>query len=86
MFPKNFNEAIKTGFIPYILEAEGCNDLCNTRGAKINAIIKDFKYLVRQGKNPNDYITSTLAKYGFKEEDLTYSEIKRINGAINGAY
>ena len=80
------NNMINTGYFGYITEKEGIVSINSSRATKVNAIIKDFKYLVRQGKNPNDYITSTLAKYGFKEEDLTYSEIKRINGAINGAY
>lgn len=79
-----FNKMINTGYFGYITEKEGIVSINSSRATKVNAIIKDFKYLVRQGKNPNDYITSTLAKYGFKEEDLTYSEIKRINGAING--
>ena len=79
-----FNKMINTGYFGYITEKEGIISINSSRATKVNAIIKDFKYLVRQGKNPNDYITSTLAKYGFKEEDLTYSEIKRINGAING--
>lgn len=79
-----FNKMINTGYFGYITEKEGIISVNSSRATKVNAIIKDFKYLVRQGKNPNDYITSTLAKYGFKEEDLTYSEIKRINGAING--
>lgn len=79
-----FNKMINTGYFGYITEKEGITSINSSRVTKINSIIKDFKYLVRQGKNPNNYITSTLAKYGFKEEDLTYSEIKRINGAING--
>lgn len=80
------DKMINTGYFGYITEKEGITSLNSSRSTKINAIIKDFKYLVRQGKNPNNYITSTLAKYGLKENDLTYSEIKRINGEINGTY
>ena len=86
MFPKNFKEATSTGFIPYILEAEGYDNLCTTRNAKINASIKDFKYLVKQGKNPNDYIDIVLAKHGLKEEDLTDKECEKIMGYVNGLY
>lgn len=82
MFPTNLNEATKSGFIPYILEANGRYDLCNTRTALINSIIKDFKSLVRQGKNPNDYIYEVLHKYGLSENLLTEAEIRKINGAI----
>lgn len=78
-----FNKMINTGYFGYITEKEGITSINSSRVTKINSIIKDFKYLVRQGKNPNNYITSTLAKYGLKENDLTYSEIKRINGEIN---
>ena len=79
MFPTNLKEATKTGFIPYILETEGCTNLCTTRKAKINAIIKDFKSLVKQGKNPNEYIYEVLHKYGLNEHLLTEAEIERIN-------
>lgn len=86
MFPKNLNDAVKTGFLPYILEANGNYNLCNTRTSKINAIIKDFKYLVKQGKNPNDYISIVLAKYGLKEENLTNEECKKIMRCVDGTY
>ena len=84
MFPKNLNEAVKTGFLPYILEANGNYNLCNTRTTAINSIIKDFKSLVRRGYNPNNYIHEVLAKYGLNENLLTDAEIRKINGAING--
>ena len=86
MFPKNFNEAIKTGFLPYILEANGRDDLCSTRQAKINGIIKDFKYIVNQGEHPNDYISEVLAKHGLSEQSLTKAESERINREVNGTY
>lgn len=79
MFSTNLKEATKTGFIPYILEAEGCTNLCTTRKTKINAIIKDFKSLVAKGYNPNDYISEVLHKYGLNENLLTEAEIRRIN-------
>lgn len=84
MFPKNLNETVKTGFLPYILEANGNYNLCNTRTAAINSIIKDFKSLVRKGKNPNEYIYEVLHKYGLSEDLLTDAEVRKINGAING--
>ena len=86
MFPKNLNDAIQNGFIPYILEANGEYPLCTSRSTKINAIIKDFKSLVRQGKNPNEYIDSVLEKYGLSQYSLTSKEINKINEAINGYY
>jgi len=82
MMPKTFNQAVKTGFIPYIFEANGNYNLCNTRTAAINSIIKDFKSLVRQGYNPNEYIHEVLAKYGLNENLLTEAEIRKINNSI----
>lgn len=82
MFPRNFNEAVNSGFVPYILEANGRDDLISTRTARINAAIKDFKSLVRQGYNPNEYIHEVLAKHGLNENSLTETEIRKINGCI----
>ena len=84
MLPKNFHEAATSGFLPYILEENGNDKLCTTKAAKINASIKDFKSLVRQGKNPNYYIDSVLAKHGLSEDMLTDAECNRIMRAING--
>ena len=77
MIPKDFHEAATSGFIPYMIEAD--------RASKINHIIKDFKSLVRQGYNPNDYIDDVLSKYGFDEDDLTDKEVKKINDSINNS-
>lgn len=79
-----FNDAVKSGFVPYILETNGRDDLIDTRTAKINSSIKDFKSLVRQGENPNDYIDSVLAKHGLSENMLTDYECRKIMEAING--
>lgn len=86
MFPTNFHEAVNSGFAMYAAEAAGRDDLVSTRVAKINSSIKDFKYLVKQGKNPNDYISIVLAKHGLKEEELTDRECEKIMGYVNGAY
>ena len=75
---------IDSGYLGYMTEAEGISSLNSTRATKINAIIKDFKYLVRQGENPNEYIYEVLHKYGLSENLLTDAEINKINGAING--
>lgn len=75
---------VDTGYFGYITEAEGITSINSTRATKINAIIKDFKSLVRQGKNPNEYIYEVLHKYGLSEDLLTNAEVRKINGAING--
>ena len=84
MFPTNFHEAVNSGFAMYLFESAGRDDLVSSRTAKINASIKDFKYLVKQGKNPNDYISIVLTKHGLKEDELTLNEIHKIERAING--
>ena len=79
-----FDKMVNSGYFGYITEAEGITSINSSRSTKINAIIKDFKYLVRQGENPNDYIDSVLAKYGLDQCSLTTKEISKINEAING--
>lgn len=81
-----FNDMVKSGYFMYMAEAEGKTNLINTRTAKINAIIKDFKYIVQQGKDPNLYIDDVLAGYGLTEDMLTKKECERIMGCINGLY
>lgn len=81
-----FNDMVKSGYFMYMAEAEGYSNLVSTRTSKINAIIKDFKYLVKQGKNPNDFISIVLAKYGLKEENLTNEECKKIMRCVDGTY
>lgn len=81
-----FNDMVKSGYFMYMAEAEGKTNLINTRTAKINAIIKDFKYIVQQGKDPNLYIDDVLAGYGLTEDMLTEKECERIMGCINGLY
>ena len=80
----NLNEMINSGYFGYMTEAEGITSINSSRATKINAIIKDFKYLVRQGKDPNNYIDSVLSKYGLDQCSLTAKEINKINEAING--
>ena len=80
------NDMIKSGYFMYMAEAEGLDSLVSTRTAKIKAIIKDFKYIVNQGENPNDYISEVLAKHGLSEQSLTKAESERINREVNGTY
>ena len=73
-----FKDMVDSGYFMYMAEAEGHDELVSTRTAKINASIKDFKDIVRQGGNPNDYIDSVLAKHGLTEDMLTDAECERI--------
>lgn len=82
----SFRNMIDSGYFGYITEAEGVTSINSTRTTKINAIIKTFKSLVNEGKNPNNYISQVLASYGFTENDLTDDEINKINREINKIY
>lgn len=81
-----FNDMINSGYFGYITEKEGVVSINSTRATKINAIIKTFKSLVNEGKNPNNYIEEVLKSYGFTEDDLTEAEISKINREINKIY
>ena len=74
-----FREMVDTGYFGYMSEKEGITSINSSRTTKINAIIKDFKSLVKQEKNPNEYIYEVLHKYGLNEHLLTEAEIERIN-------
>lgn len=80
----NFNSMVKSGYFMYMAETEGLTNIVNTRTAKINAAIKDFKYIVNQGEDPNDYIDKVLEKYGLSERSLSPAECRRIMEAVNG--
>ena len=79
-----FKDMVDSGYFQFMAEASGCDDLISTRTAKINAAIKDFKYIRDNYGNPNDYIDSVLADHGLRESDLTDKECERINRAVNG--
>lgn len=81
-----FNDMVNSGYFGYITEKEGVVSINSSRATKINAIIKTFKSLVKEGKNPNNYISEVLASYGFSEDELTASEISKINGEVNKIY
>ena len=79
MFPTNFNEAIKSGYAPYIMESFGRDDLVSTKTAKINAIINDFISYHRKGYNINeDRIQEKIfSKHPVSLSERDYYYIKR---------
>ena len=79
-----FKNMVDSGYFMYMAEAEGKDSLVNIRTAKVNAAIKDFKSLKRQGKNPNFYIDSVLASHGLSENMLTDAECRKIMRAVDG--
>ena len=79
-----FREMVDTGYFGYMSEKEGITSINSSRTTVINSIIKDFKSLVRQGKNPNNYIDEVLESHGLSEDMLTDAECNKIMRAING--
>ncbi len=82
-----FKEMVNSGYFMYMAEASGMDNLISTRTAKINASIIDFKNLIRNHIEINDYvIADVLAKHGLSEDMLTAEEIRKIEREVNGAY
>lgn len=77
-----FKEMVDSGYFMYMAEAGGYDNLVNTKTARINAAIKDFQKLYRDGYNPNEYINEVLSAHNLSEDLLTEKEIQRINSAI----
>jgi len=63
--------------IPYFLymaEAEGVTEVVNTRQARLNAIIRDYAALAKQGININDMEVQNYLNQKYDLEDLTAAE------------
>lgn len=65
----------------YMAEAEGFLD---TRKGKINALIKDLKYVKSQGLDPNDYLLGFLEINDLTLEELTEEEARFIERSVDG--
>ena len=78
------NFSFGNDFWLYAMEAEGHDDLVSTRTAKINAVIKDLKYIKSKGDNPNYYIEETLNRHGLTENMLSDYECRLIERGVNG--
>lgn len=77
-----FREMVESGYFMFMAESEGLDYLVDTKEARINAAIKDFQKIYRNGGNPNEYIYEVLSAHGLNENLLTEKEIARINSAI----
>lgn len=78
-----FNDMVNTGYFMYMAEAEGHDNLVNTRTAKVNAVIKDLKDIKGKVYDPNPYIPEVLAKHGLTEDMLTDAECNKIMREVN---
>ena len=58
----------------YMAESEGMTGIVNTRQARINAIIRDYATLAKQGININDMEVQNYLNQKYDLEDLTAAE------------
>jgi len=58
----------------YMAEAEGITEVVNTRQARLNAIIRDYAALAKQGININDMEVQNYLNQKYDLEDLTAAE------------
>ena len=58
----------------YMAEAEGVTEVVNTRQARLNAIIRDYAALAKQGININDMEVQNYLNQKYDLEDLTAAE------------
>lgn len=62
----------------FMAEAEGKDNLVNTKTARINAAINEFVILHHHGYNINEHIADVLHKHGLTEALLTDAECRYI--------
>lgn len=67
----------------YMAEAEGADNLVDTRPAKINAAIKEFISKANAGININNSIAQILKNHGLTEDMLTPREKNYIMSEVN---
>ena len=66
----------------YMAEAEGVTEVVNTRQARLNAIIRDYIALAKQGININDMEVQNYLAQKYDLEDLTAAEQHEIARAV----
>ncbi len=80
-----FGKMVNSGYFMYMAEAAGRDDLISTRTARINASIKDFKNLVNNNIQIDDYtIAKVLASHGLTEDSLSEAEKRKMMREVNG--
>ena len=77
-----FKDMVDSGYFMYMAEAEGHDELVNTRTAKINAVIKDLQYVVSCGENPYNHLDRILFSHNLCEEMLSDEECQRISNCV----
>lgn len=66
----------------YMMEAEGMDNMVNTKEARINASIKDFVALARRGYDINDIQETVFDKHNLNLNDLSARDKARIKREV----
>lgn len=72
---------MKLDYFLYMNEAEG-TDFVNTRTARINAAIKDFVMMAKEGFDINDDNIQAIMLEDYKIENITHKEIDYITKKV----
>lgn len=71
-----------TSYGLYMMEAEGLDDMVNTKEARINASIKDFVSLAQRGYDINDIQETVFNKHNLSLDDLSARDKARIKREV----
>lgn len=66
----------------YMMEAEGMDNMVNTKEARINASIKDFVSLAQRGYDINDIQETVFDKHNLNLNDLSARDKARIKREV----
>ena len=76
-----FKDMVDSGYFMYMAEAEGLDNLCTTRTAKANAVIKEARAQARSFGGASVNLNSICARHGLT--DLTDKERAYIETGVN---
>lgn len=78
-----FSDSVRSGYFMYMAEAEGHDNLVNTRQAQLNAIVNDLRAVPRSDLriNPSNYLYKACVNHSI--EHLSDKEVRYIEDRIN---
>ena len=77
---------MRLDYFLYMAEAEGHDNLVNTRTARINAAVKDFVSAARAGKNINSGFVQEEILSNHNLDNITEAEKDYIARQVNNLY
>lgn len=76
-----FSNSVNSGFFMYMAEAEGMDNLVNTRQSKINAVIKDARNCARTFGADSVDLWDICDKHNLS--NLSFDEMQYIENKVN---